>query len=161
MDATPPPPVPQAAPPSPASRPDPTTRFIAFFIDAVIVAVAGLVPVLGGIVGIAYILVRDGLNFEFMDGRSIGKKLMKLRPVRLDGQPMDVNTSIRRNWPLAFGSLAQALIYIPVIGWILIPFVVIAGIVIVVLEVLKVLNAPEGRRWGDTQAGTKVVAEAA
>jgi uncharacterized RDD family membrane protein YckC len=32
--------------------------------------------------------------------------------------------------------------------------------VIVVLELLKVLNAPDGRRWGDTMAGTQVVAEA-
>jgi uncharacterized RDD family membrane protein YckC len=59
-------------------------------------------------VGIAYALLRDGLTYDFMDGRSIGKKLMKLRPVRHDGSPMDMATSARRNWPLAFGSLAQA-----------------------------------------------------
>jgi uncharacterized RDD family membrane protein YckC len=130
MDATPQPPAPQVTPPvapPPVGRPDPTTRILATFIDVVIVAVVGLVPLVGGLVGVAYILVRDGLAFDFMDGRSIGKKLMKLRPVRLDGQPMDVHTSIRRNWPLAFGSLAQALLYIPVLGWLLIPFVAIAG----------------------------------
>jgi len=163
MDATPQPPTPHVPPPAappPTGRPDPTTRILATFIDVVIVAVVGLVPLVGGLVGVAYILVRDGLAFDFMDGRSIGKKLMKLRPVRLDGQPMDVNTSIRRNWPLAFGSLAQALLYIPVLGWLLIPFVAIAGVVIVVLELLKVLNAPDGRRWGDTMAGTQVVVEA-
>ena len=161
MDApTPPPPAPSTPPAAravPGAAPDPVTRFLAFFIDAVIVAVVGLVPVIGGLVGVAYILVRDGLAYDFMDGRSIGKKIMKLRPIRLDGGAMDVNTSIRRNWPLAFGSLAQALIFVPVIGWILIPFVGIAGVVIVVVEIVRVLTAPDGRRWGDTMAGTRVV----
>jgi uncharacterized RDD family membrane protein YckC len=139
------------------TRPDALTRFVAFFIDAVIVAAVGLVPIVGGIVGIAYILARDGLAYDFMDGRSIGKKIMKLRPVRLDGLPMDLTTSIQRNWPLAFGSLAQVLIFIPVIGWILIPFVGIAGTVIVVIEIVRVLTGADGRRWGDTMAGTEVV----
>jgi uncharacterized RDD family membrane protein YckC len=158
-DIHPTPPNPQ--PPTPAgparARPDALTRFLAFFIDAVIVALVGLVPVIGGLVGVAYVLVRDGLSYDFMDGRSIGKRIMKLRPVRLDGLPMDVETSVRRNWPLAFGSLAQALIFIPVIGWILIPFVVVAGTVMVVVEVVRVLTSADGRRWGDAMAGTEVV----
>jgi uncharacterized membrane protein len=152
---------PNAEPPTPASapraRPDAMTRFLAFFIDAVIVAIVGLVPVIGGLVGIAYVLVRDGLTYDFMDGRSIGKRIMKLRPVRLDGLPMDVETSVRRNWPLAFGSLAQALIFVPVIGWILIPFVGIAGTIMVVVEIVRVLTGADGRRWGDAMAGTEVV----
>jgi len=143
-----------------AVKPDPVTRFLAFFIDAVIVAVVGLVPLVGGLVGIAYVLLRDGLDYEFMDRRSIGKKLMKLRPVRLDGLPMDMNTSVRRNWPLALGSLTQALLFVPVVGWILIPIVGLAGTVLVVVEVVKVLTSPDGRRWGDGLAGTQVVAEA-
>lgn len=164
MDApTPTPPPTQPPPPTSGSsgpiggKPDTVARFLAFLIDAVAVAAIGLVPVIGGLVGIAYVLARDGLDFDFMDGRSIGKKLMKLRPVRLDGQPMDLSTSVMRNWPLTLGSLAQVLIYIPVIGWILIPFVGIAGLVLVVIEILRVLNDPEGRRWGDQLAGTKVI----
>ena len=129
MDAPTPTPTPPPSPspnPIPVSsgpvggKPDTVARFLAFLIDAVAVAAVGLVPVIGGLVGIAYVLTRDGLAFDFMDGRSIGKKLMKLRPVRLDGQPMDLNTSVMRNWPLSLGSLAQVLIFIPVIGWILI-----------------------------------------
>jgi uncharacterized RDD family membrane protein YckC len=154
---TPPNPAPTTDATATRARPDPVTRFLAFFIDAVIVAVVGLVPVIGGLVGIAYVLVRDGLTYDFMDGRSIGKRVMKLRPVRLDGLPMDVETSVRRNWPLAFGSLAQALIFVPVIGWILIPFVGIAGTVMVVVEIVRVLTGADGRRWGDTMAGTQVV----
>lgn len=145
--------------PSPAigGKPDTVARFLAYLIDAVAVYAVGLVPVIGGLVGIAYVLVRDGLEYDFMDRRSIGKKVMKLRPVRLDGQPMDVRTSIMRNWPLTIGSLAQVLWYVPVIGWVLLPFVAIAGAVVVVLEVVRVFTDPEGRRWGDLLAGTKVV----
>ena len=163
MDA--PPPTPNSTPPTtpPVSpgpvggKPDTVARFLAFLIDAVAVAAVGLVPVIGGLVGIAYVLTRDGLAFDFMDGRSIGKKLMKLRPVRLDGQAMDLRTSVMRNWPLSLGSLAQVLIFIPVIGWILIPFVGLAGLVIVVIEIIRVVNDPEGRRWGDRLAATKVI----
>ena len=154
---TPPNPEPTTPASSARARPDAMTRFLAFFIDAVTVAVVGLVPVIGGLVGIAYVLVRDGLTYDFMDGRSIGKRIMKLRPVRLDGLPMNLETSIRRNWPLAFGSLAQVLIFIPVIGWILIPFVGIAGAIIVVIEIVRVLTSADGRRWGDAMAGTEVV----
>lgn len=169
MDApnpsAPPPPSAPPTPPVPPPRssgplggkPDVTARFLAFLIDAVAVYAVGLVPIIGGLVGIAYVLARDGLAFDFMDGRSLGKKIMKLRPVRLDGEPMDLRTSVMRNLPLTLGSLAQVLLFVPVIGWILIPFVAIAGVVLVVIEVLRVVNDPEGRRWGDQLAGTKVV----
>jgi uncharacterized RDD family membrane protein YckC len=160
MDApTPTPPATPSPTPSPAigGKPDTAARFLAYLIDAVAVYAIGLVPVIGGLVGIAYVLTRDGLEYDFMDRRSIGKKIMKLRPVRLDGQPMDVRTSVMRNWPLTIGSLAQVLLYVPVVGWVLLPFVAIAGVVIAVLEVVRVLTDPEGRRWGDLLAGTKVV----
>ena len=157
-DLTPTPP--PAPPPSTApaeGKPDTMTRFIAFLIDAVAVYAVGLVPIIGGIVGVAYVLLRDGLDYEFMDKRSIGKKIMKLRPVRLDGKPMDMRTSVMRNLPLTLGSLAQILLFVPILGWILVPFVLIAGIVVVIIEIVRVFNDPEGRRWGDQLAGTKVI----
>jgi uncharacterized protein involved in cysteine biosynthesis len=140
-----------------ARAPDTLTRFIAFLIDGIAVGLVGLVPVIGGLAGIAYVLFRDGLDIDFMRHRSLGKKLMKLSVVREDGLPMDPMTSARRNWPLAFGSLTQFLVFIPVIGWILIPFVLLAGAVFVIVEIVKVLTATDGRRWGDTMAGTRVV----
>ena len=158
-DPVPPAPVPPPAPSAATGKPDLMTRFLAFFIDAVIVSVVGLVPFLGTLVGIAYALLRDGLHFEFMDGRSIGKKLMKLKVVRHDGSAMDMQTSARRNWPLAVGSLAQGLLILPVIGWVLFPFAVIAGALLALFEAYRVYSAPDGRRWGDTLAGTMVVAE--
>lgn len=143
------------------TTPDTLTRFVAFLIDAVAVALIGLVPIIGGLAGIAYVLFRDGLDIEYMRFRSLGKTLMKLTVVRTDGLPMDPMTSARRNWPLVFVSLAQILVYIPVIGWILIPFVVIAGIVLVIVEVVRILTGPDGRRLGDGYAGTKVVSAGA
>lgn len=142
------------------ATPDTMTRFVAFLIDAVAVAVIGLVPVIGGLAGIAYMLFRDGLDIEFMQRRSLGKKLMKLTVVRTDGQPMDLAASARRNWPLVFGSLAQILIFVPVIGWILIPFVLIAGAVFVIIEIVRVLTNPEAKRLGDGYAGTRVITAA-
>ena len=156
-DVPPPSPLPPPTVPPTAGKPDPVTRFLAFFIDAVIVSVIGLVPLLGTLVGIAYALLRDGLHYEFMDGRSIGKKLMKLKVVRHDGLPMDLATSARRNWTLAVGSLAQGLLILPVIGWLLLPIAVVAGALLALLEAYKVLTDPEGRRWGDALAGTQVV----
>ncbi|MDF1522270.1 MAG: RDD family protein [Trueperaceae bacterium] len=160
MDApTPTPPATPSPSPSPAigGKPDTVARFLAYLIDAVAVYAVGMVPVIGGLVGIAYVLARDGLEYDFMDRRSIGKKIMKLRPVRLDGQPMDLRTSFMRNWPLTIGSLAQVLWYVPIVGWVLLPFVAIAGLAVAILEVVRVLTDPEGRRWGDLLAGTKVV----
>jgi len=107
-----------------------------------------------------YILFRDGLDFDFMRHRSLGKRIMKLEVVRLDGAPMDLVTSARRNWPLAFGSLVQVLLFIPFLGWALIPFVGIAALVLVVIEIVKVFTAAQARRLGDEMAGTRVVVSA-
>jgi uncharacterized RDD family membrane protein YckC len=143
-----------------ARAPDTVTRFLAFLIDGIAVGLVGLVPVIGGIAGIAYVLFRDGLDVDVMRHRSLGKRLMKLAVVREDGAPMDLMTSARRNWPLAFGSLTQLLIYVPILGWVLIPIVLIIGAVLVIFEIVKVVSAPDGRRWGDTLAGTRVVVSA-
>ncbi len=134
-----------------AAKADLTKRFIAALIDNVLASVVALIPVVGGIVGAAYILLKDGLELEFMDKRSIGKKLMKLRPVRLDGSPMDINTSLMRNWPLAIGSVLSI---IPLVGWLI---AVPVAIVISIIELVLVFTDPEGRRLGDKLAGTKVI----
>lgn len=177
--ATPPPDKPSPAPtPAPAApappptagtgKPDPAKRFLALFIDGIIAGVIygvlsaivqAIIPgfwtglwmgaLIGGIAGGAYMLVRDGLDLDFMKGRSLGKKVIKLRPERLDGGPMNLETSIKRNWTLSLGYLGA----VPVVGWIL----GLASLGLVVYEIYKVLTDPQGRRWGDELAGTKVV----
>jgi uncharacterized RDD family membrane protein YckC len=176
-DLTPatPPPAP-AAPSAPApplaagtGKPDSAKRFLALFIDGIIAGViygvlsavvSAIAPgniitkiwigaVVGGLAGGAYMLLRDGLDFDFMKGRSLGKKIIKLRPERLDGGPMDLETSIKRNWTLCLGYLGA----VPVVGWIL----GLASLGLGIYEIYKVLTDPQGRRWGDELAGTKVV----
>lgn len=132
-------------------------RAVAAIIDGVIAGVIGFIPIIGGLVGTAYMVLRDGLEFEFMDRRSLGKKLMKLRPVRLDGGTMDIETSLKRNWMFGLGALIQVLRFIPVVWILLIPIVGVAALVIGIMEIVFVLKDEEGRRWGDTIANTKVI----
>lgn len=136
---------------------DLTRRIIAGVIDAAITLVVGFIPWLGGLLATGYWLVRDGLELEFMDHRSIGKKLMKLRPVTADGQPTEMVDSVKRNWPLAFGGVAQLLLFIPIIGWILLIPVVFIAFAVGIVEVVLVITDSEGRRLGDRFAGTRVV----
>ncbi len=132
-------------------------RFMAVLVDGVLVAVVSTIPVIGGIAGTAYILVRDGLDVEFMKGRSIGKKLMKLKTVRLDGQPMDLVTSIRRNWVFAIGALSGLVAWIPFLGLVAVIVFSLAGLLVGIYEIYMVATDEEGRRFGDRYAGTKVI----
>ena len=142
--------------PKPQVRVDIGKRAIALIIDAVIAVVVGLVPIIGGIAATAYWLVRDGLDLEFMDHRSIGKKVMKLRPVSLDGQPLDVMASIKRNWMFGLGGLTQ-LFAMTLIGLVIaIPLGLIA-LMLVIIEIVLVFTDAEGRRMGDKMAGTRVI----
>lgn len=123
-----------------SGKPDTGKRIIAFIIDAFIggalSAVLGILPIVGPLLGtfgaLAYLLVKDGLDFSFMDKRSIGKKIMKLRPVRLDGQEMDLMSSVKRNFTIA------------------IPFLNL-------FEAFKVLTDHNGLRVGDGIGETKVI----
>jgi len=143
----------QAAPPVKA---DLGKRFIAAIIDAVIAVVVGFIPIIGGLVATAYWLVRDGLDIDFMDKRSIGKKLVKLRPVTLDGSPVDVMTSIKRNWMFALGGIAQLFAF-TIIGLLLaIPLAMVVFLISIVEVVLVIVDA-DGRRLGDKIADTMVI----
>ena len=158
---------PEPAPPEPAppvaepvsgpQRADLGKRIVAAIIDAVIAAILGFIPAIGGLIGAAYILVRDGLDFDFMDQRSVGKKVLKLRPVTLDGSPVDVVTSIKRNWMFALGGVIPLLLFIPILGWVMIPFVGLAALVLGVIELVLVLTDAGGRRIGDKLANTQVI----
>ena len=137
-------------------RPDLGKRAIAALIDVVIAMVVGFVPIAGGIAATAYWLVRDGLDLDFMDRRSIGKKVMKLRPVTLDGQPLDIATSAKRNWMFALGGITQ-FFAMTIIG---LPIAFLLGLVafvIGIIEIVLVFTDAEGRRIGDKMAGTRVI----
>ena len=148
----------EPAPSSPQSlkKADLGKRFIAGIIDAVIAVVIGFIPILGGIIATVYWLVRDGLEIDFMDHRSIGKKLVNLRPVTLDGLPLDVMASVKRNWMFALGGIAQ-LLASTIIGLILAIPLALLVILIGIIEVILVLTDPDGRRLGDKIANTQVI----
>lgn len=165
--AAPAPPPPQAPPaPSPApAKADLGKRFIAALIDAIpailVGVVLGFIPVLGGIIGGlaagAWWLVRDGLDLEFADKRSPGKKIMKLRPVRVDGAPLSLEDSVKRNIPLAAYCVGYLLWVVPVLGHLIsIPIFLIGGLIGLVEAVLAVTDN-EGRRMGDKLANTRVI----
>lgn len=119
-------------------------RVIAKIIDLLAVAVASkLVPQVGYIGGVVYLLISDGL----FDGRSLGKKIIRLKVISLTADSASFRDSILRNITIV---LALLLYKIPLVGWIL-------GLIILVLEFLLMLGNKEGRRLGDILANTKVI----
>lgn len=131
-------------------------RLIAALIDFVIGAFLAAVPILGGVAAATYFLVRDGLEVEFMNHRSIGKAIMKIRPVRLDGTYTDIEDSIRRNWMFAPAALIPFLFY-SVIGAFLVPPMILLVLVITGVEIYLIANDPLRQRLGDKVADTMVV----
>lgn len=137
---------------------DISKRAVAALIDGVIGSVLSwAIPGVGGLVGGAYILLRDGFEFDFMKHRSLGKQLMKLRVVRDDGQPMDLATSAKRNWTVSLGLLISVLAIIPIFGWLGAIAVSLIAPIISLIEAALVFMDPEGRRFGDRTGGTKVI----
>lgn len=130
-------------------------RFVAVFIDGTIAFVLTLFPYVGGVGATVYWLCRDGVGFDFMDRRSIGKTVMRLRPVRIDGREMDINASVRRNWMLAVGATPWIIGYIGIEVFLLVLFL---GIVLAIVEGLRVILRADRRRFGDKLAGTRVIA---
>jgi len=148
---TPPPPKPEPTPPTvveealpPGSIAPLNPRLIAFLIDALIgigilLVVGTVIPGLsrvGALAMLVYIATRDAL--PFLKGQSIGKKVMNLQAVTLDGK------SLAGNWEP--GLIRNALLIIPV-------FTVVELIVLLIRD-----NKPErGYRLGDEWAKTKVI----
>lgn len=120
------------------------TRLIAALIDWAVVFCLYVVfslfhsalGSLASLAGLGYILTKDSL--PFLNGQSIGKRVMKLRAVTADGAPLT------GNWEK--GILRNA-------------FLLIAVVELVVL-LLREDKPEKGRRLGDDFAKTKVIVEA-
>ena len=139
-----------------ASAPQTLPRFLAFLIDGVLAGLLSSLFFAGGVLGAAYLVVRDGLTFEFMNQRSIGKHLMGLHVTRLDGRPMDVETSVRRNWMWGLGPVGAVVAQVPLFGGLLSTAVGLFGLGVGLYEAYRVLTRDDGQRWGDELAQTKV-----
>ncbi len=138
---------------------DPVKRIIAFVIDSLLAMVIGFIPVIGGIVGALYMLLRDALPIEALDYKSVGKKLINLSVVMPENSTfkIDYGVSARRNWMWAIGPIMVFLLFIPVIGWIVDIFLGIALLVLAVIEVVKIFSDEKGQRIGDQMAKTMVI----
>jgi RDD family protein len=123
-----------------------------------------VISFLGSLVSLAYILGRDVLAGD----RSIGKKLQDIRVVTTTGAPLDFMTSARRNGIFAIGAalgvVSATFGLIPCLGdavnCMLIPLQLLGFVVAVgaaIYEILQITQHPEGIRFGDKTAGTRVV----
>lgn len=139
------------------ARPELLERFIAKFIDALIVGALFAFPSFVGVLaGATYILISDGL----FNGSSVGKRIIGLKVVtRDDGiEPCDFRRSIVRN--AEFGILI--LLYI-IIGWIPYAGKFIVGVAALAVAVVEtgviITDEASGARIGDRIADTTVVAD--
>ncbi|RJP24699.1 MAG: RDD family protein [Deltaproteobacteria bacterium] len=133
--AVPPPPPPEPFIPSPS---DWQSRGIAFLIDIFLYCLLHFggpalgFGILGGFLAVIYITFRDGL----FGGQSIGKKIMGIRVVHVDGRPISYIDSSFRN-----------------VLFIVYPLIPLA----VAIEAIAAWKHPERRRLGDRIARTCVV----
>ena len=120
-------------------------RAAAKLLDFILIAaVIEIIPKAGFFAGMAYILLSDG----FFDGRSIGKKLLKLQVVSaISNGPCTFRDSILRNSTLAVG---YGLSIVPWIGWIFL-------LIVLAFEFILILGSTEGKRLGDEIAKTFVL----
>lgn len=120
-------------------------RFIAKFVDVLIVIAAGkVVSPVGWVAGLVYVLIADG----FAGGRSIGKRLTGLQTVLPRTREVaGFRESIIRNLPLG---CAYLLFPVPYVGWAL-------ASVLTGFEALLVIGNDQGLRLGDELARTQVL----
>ncbi len=124
-------------------------RVLARAIDSVVFTMfCGVVYPAGIFAGLLYLLIADGL----MEGRSLGKRIIRLRVVSdIDGSPIGFRRAMIRNSPFVLVSFFAV---IPIIGWILL-FTV--GMLILGAELYFAITDTRGQRIGDILAGTLVV----
>ena len=145
-DQRPPTPVPSATGTG-QTKADTGKRALAFIIDiAVAWLLSAVIPTfIGPLLGALYLLLRDGFAFEYMDGRSLGKRLIGLRPVRLDGGKVDLATSASRNWTIALASLAGSFgIFGVLITLGLVLLLIFGGAILQLIEIPPAMKALEG-----------------
>jgi uncharacterized RDD family membrane protein YckC len=123
-----------------------------------------VISFLGSLVSLAYILGRDLTAGD----RSIGKKVQNIRVVTVAGGPIGPMESAKRNGIFAIGAalgvLSATLGLVPCLGdvvrclllpvWIL---GLLVGLAAAIYELIQITQRPDGVRYGDQMAGTRVV----
>ena len=124
-------------------------RGVARFADLVLTILIGrLVPEIGPLIAIAYLLLADG----WMDGQSLGKKLggVKVINTRLE-RGARFRESALRNAPFA---LIGIFYLVPLIGWLLF---ILGGVFVAVFVSYMAFTDRQGLRIGDVFADTQVI----
>lgn len=131
-------------------------RFVAILLDGLIVgiplviveAILGIFgsPIAAVISAIAYFLY-EGLLLASQNGQTVGKKIMSIRVVSVDGQPLTMNKTFTR---------AGVKAVLSVLGSIKPPITSVLGI-LSLLDYLWPLWDANKQTWHDKAAGTYVV----
>jgi len=130
-------------------------RAVAAMVDIAIAFFVGMIPIIGGIIGGAYMALRDGFTFEPVNGQSFGKKLFDLKAVSaVSGEPCDYMLSIRRNLPFVVPALSMVF---SIFGKYVLLGAAYIWLAVLVIEFLLAFTDPKGERLGDKIAGTRVV----
>ena len=144
------------------SAPTRHQRVVAGLLDGILAtgltALLSRLPLLGGIVGGAYLVLRDGFEAGPLRFRSVGKYVMGLALVRLDEHSVTLETSVQRNWMLGLTSVAGVFVAVPIVGGALASLLSLAGLGLLLFEAYNVVADPAGQRWGDQLGRTRVVA---
>ena len=136
-----------------AQQPDKVKRFLAYFIDGIILGVISQITIVGALAAVAGWLLRDVV----WEGNSVGKKLLGLRAVTAAGAPLTLNDSIRRNAIFAVGAVGTVLANFGLGGALLALPLAFGGAALAIIEGILVLT--DQPRLGDRFAATKVVTE--
>jgi uncharacterized RDD family membrane protein YckC len=158
---TPPPYTPQASPPYAPATPSIEyasigVRFVAVLLDGLIIGIPLLIislilsfyssPLAAVINALAYFLY-EGLMLFYQNGQTIGKKLMSIRVVSVDGQPLTMNKTFTRSGVKAVLSVLSSIKP---------PVTSILGI-LSLLDYLWPFWDANKQTWHDKAAGTYVV----
>ncbi|HET6900031.1 MAG TPA: RDD family protein [Vicinamibacteria bacterium] len=123
-----------------------------------------VISFLWSLVALAFVLGRDLLAGD----RSIGKKVQNIRVVTVTGQPIGPVESAKRNGIFAIGAalsvLSATLGLVPCLGdvvrCLLLPVLflgMLIGLAAAIYELIQITQRPDGVRYGDQLAGTRVV----
>jgi hypothetical protein len=133
---------------------DATTAIVLYCLCTMLIESWFVGFLLGGVVASAYLLVSDALDPHGASRRSFGKRLVGIHLNRLDDEPVDVMTSVRRNWMFAGLFFVQAFSFqIPLLSFVLLA--IAAGAV--GYELYWMGASAYGCRWGDELANTEVM----
>jgi uncharacterized RDD family membrane protein YckC len=134
------------------ARADVGKRIAAALVDGLLAYFICFIPYIGGLIGAAYLAIRDALPLSGEAGQSLGKKMLGLRAVRTpEGTPCDYATSALRNLPFIIPALMMMR---PGMGWV---FGSLFWMVVFVVETLLIIADEHGQRIGDRIAKTVVV----